>query len=316
MCGNSNQNATEKFAGARVALIAGPTASGKSSLAMAVADRVGGVIVNADSAQVYRDLRTVTARPDKAEEAAFPHRLFGYIDGSEACSAVRWADDAKAEIAAAHQGGKPAILVGGTGLYHRTLLEGLAPIPEIDADIRAAIRALPVADAYAALENEDPASAARLNRADSSRIARALEVVRSTGRPVDAWQREKSGGIAGDIALAPLILLPDRDWLYERCDRRFAAMFESGAVEEVEALLHRRLDPALPIMRAIGVPEIAAFLHGEMDRDAAVAAAAQATRRYAKRQYTWFANQPPGNWPRISESDYDDIDSYIVTKLL
>ncbi|MGJ8537111.1 MAG: tRNA (adenosine(37)-N6)-dimethylallyltransferase MiaA, partial [Parasphingopyxis sp.] len=232
------------------------------------------------------------------------------------CSAARWADDAKAQIAAAHQDGKPAILVGGTGLYHRTLLEGLAPIPEIDGGIRAAIRALPVADAYAALENEDPASAARLNRADSSRIARALEVVRSTGRPIDAWQREKSGGIAGDIALAPLILLPDRDWLYERCDRRFAAMFESGAVEEVEALLDRRLDSALPIMRAIGVPEIAAFLHGEMDRDTAVAAAAQATRRYAKRQYTWFANQPPGDWPRIAESDYDDIDSYIVTKLL
>lgn len=283
---------------------------------MAVADRVGGVIVNADSAQVYRDLRIVTARPGPAEEAAHPHRLFGYIDGSEACSAARWADDARAEITSAHRDGKPAILVGGTGLYHRTLLEGLAPIPEIDAAIRAAIRALPVAEAYAALQNEDPASAARLNQADSSRVARALEVVRSTGRPIDAWQREKSGGIARDIALVPAILLPDRDWLYERCDRRFAAMFESGAVDEVKALLDRRLDPALPIMRAIGVPEIAAFLHGEMDRDMAIAAAAQATRRYAKRQYTWFSNQPPPDWPRAEESEYDDIVSLIVTKLL
>jgi tRNA dimethylallyltransferase len=316
MRGNSNENASGNIAGARVALIAGPTASGKSSLAMRIAERTGGVIINADSAQVYRDLRIVTARPSEAEEAALPHRLFGYIGGEEACSAARWAHDAKAKIAAAHREGKPAILVGGTGLYHRTLLEGLAPIPEIDAEIRAEIRALPVADAYAALQGEDPASATRLNPADSSRIARALEVVRSTGRPINEWQREKSGGIAGEIGLAPLLLLPDRDWLYERCDRRFADMFESGAVEEVETLLARGLDPSLPIMRAIGVPEIAAFLKGEMERDPAVAAAAQATRRYAKRQYTWFANQPPTKWPRISESEYNVYESEIVTKLL
>lgn len=316
MRGNSNENATQNVAGARVALIAGPTASGKSSLAMRIAERTGGVIVNADSAQVYRDLRIVTARPGEAEEAALPHRLFGYIDGEEACSAARWAHDAKAEIAAAHAEGKPAILVGGTGLYHRTLLEGLAPIPEISAEIRAGIRALPVADAYAALQREDSASAARLNPADSSRIARALEVVRSTGRAIGEWQRKKTGGITGDIALVPLLLLPDRGWLYERCDRRFADMFESGAIEEVETLLDRQLDPALPIMRAIGVSEIAAFLKGEMDRDEAVTAAAQATRRYAKRQYTWFANQPPADWPRITESEYNEYESNIVTILL
>lgn len=311
MRGNSNENATR----AKVALIAGPTASGKSSLAMNVAERAGGVIINADSAQVYRDFRIVTARPSVAEEAALPHRLFGYIDGEEACSAARWASDAKAEIAAAHQDGKPAILVGGTGLYHRTLLEGLAPIPEIEAGIRAEIRALPVAEAYSALEREDPASSARLNAADTSRIARALEVVRSTGRPIGEWHREKTGGIAGDIALTPLVLLPDRDWLYERCDRRFADMFENGAVDEVKALLHRHLDPSLPIMRAIGVPEITAFLYGSMKRDDAVAAAAQATRRYAKRQYTWFANQPPPEWQRATESEYNVLANDIVTKL-
>lgn len=283
---------------------------------MNVAERVGGVIINADSAQVYRDLRIVTARPSEAEEAALPHRLFGYIDGEEACSAARWAHDAKVEIAATHQDGKPAILVGGTGLYHRTLLEGLAPIPEIEASIRAEIRALPVAEAYLALEREDPVSAKRLNAADSSRIARALEVVRSTGRPIGEWQREKTGGIAGDIALTPLILLPDRDWLYERCDRRFADMFENGAVDEVKALLHRHLDPSLPIMRAIGVPEITAFLDGGTNRDDAVAAAAQATRRYAKRQYTWFANQPPPEWQRSNESEYNVLANDIVTKLL
>ncbi|MEM8695859.1 MAG: tRNA (adenosine(37)-N6)-dimethylallyltransferase MiaA [Pseudomonadota bacterium] len=311
MHGNSNKN----VAGAKVALIAGPTASGKSSLAMRIAERIGGVIVNADSAQVYRDLRIVTARPSKADEAALPHRLFGYIDGSETCSAARWSNDVKIEIAETHAQGKPAIIVGGTGLYHRTLLEGLAPIPEIDVDIRAQIRGLPVAEAFAALEREDPVSAARLNAADTTRVARALEVIRATGRTIAEWQKEKSGGIATDILLTPLILLPDRDWLYERCDRRFAGMFESGAIEEVEALLERELDPSLPIMRAIGVPEIADFLSGDLDRDQAIAAAAQATRRYAKRQCTWFSNQPPREWTRINESDYIEYENEIVTKL-
>ena len=282
---------------------------------MRIAERTNGVIVNADSAQVYRDLRIVTARPSAEDEAALPHRLFGYIDGAEACSAARWADDAKTAIAEAHSGGQAAILVGGTGLYHRTLLEGLAPIPEIDPAIRADIRANPVAENYAALEREDPVSAKRLNPTDTTRVARALEVIRSTGRTIDAWQEEKRGGIAQDIALAPLILLPDRDWLYARCDARFADMFDSGAVDEVGALIARALDPSLPIMRAIGVPEIAAFLAGDLGREDAIAAAAQATRRYAKRQYTWFANQPPADWPRGNESEYKKYENEIVTKL-
>ncbi len=306
----------DELRGARVALITGPTASGKSSLAMRIAERTNGVIVNADSAQVYRDLRIVTARPSAEDEAALPHRLFGYIDGSEACSAARWAGDAKASIAEALGAGQPAILVGGTGLYHRTLLEGLAPIPEIDPTIREDVRANPVAENYTALEREDPASAERLSATDTTRVARALEVIRSTGRTIDAWQKEKRGGIAGAVELAPLILLPDRDWLYARCDARFADMFDSGAVDEVRALLDRKLDPSLPIMRAIGVPEIAAFLADDLDRDEAITAAAQATRRYAKRQYTWFANQPPADWARIDESEYEKYESEIVTKLL
>lgn len=298
-----------------MALIAGPTASGKSGLAVKLAQHIGGAIVNADAAQVYRDLRVLSARPSEEEEAAVPHRLFGYIDGGDACSAARWAHDAKAAIAEIGAAGGLPILVGGTGLYHRTLLEGIAPIPEIDPAIRAEVRALPVAAAYEALQRIDPDAAARLAPGDTARIARALEVVRATGRPIGVWRREKSGGIAGDIDLAPLILLPGRDWLYDRCDRRFAEMLESGAVEEVEALLARELDPDLPVMRAIGVREIAGWLAGEYGREEAIARGRLATRQYAKRQYTWFRRQPPEAWPRIDETGYDAALAAIAERL-
>lgn len=282
---------------------------------MAVAEAIGGTVINADSAQVYRDLRVVTARPSKADEARVPHELFGYIDGGEPCSAARWADDAKAALAECAAAGSIPILTGGTGLYLRTLLEGIAPIPEIDAAIRETVRALPVDEAYAALCAEDPDSAHRLDRTDSSRIARALEVMRSTGRPIGEWRREKTGGISDTITLVPLLLLPDRGWLFERCDRRFAEMFASGAIEEVEALLARELDPSLPLMRAIGVPEIAAFLRGTMKREEAMAAARQSTRRYAKRQFTWFRHQSPSDWQRIDESEYDSNVREMIIKL-
>ncbi|NNC72983.1 MAG: tRNA (adenosine(37)-N6)-dimethylallyltransferase MiaA [Sphingomonadaceae bacterium] len=298
----------------KIGLIAGATASGKSSLAMAVAERAGGVIVNADSAQVYSDLRVLSARPSTADEAAVPHRLFGYIDGAEACSAARWARDAKTSLAETGDNGGIPILVGGTGLYLRTLLEGIAPIPDIAPDIRAEVRAMDVAAAYAALEAEDAASAAALNAADSSRIARALEIIRSTGRSVTTWRADKTGGIGREIDLVPLVLLPEREWLYARCDRRFADMFDAGVVE-VEALVARQLDPDLPIMRAIGVPEIARFIAGKCSRDEAIAAAQQATRRYAKRQYTWFKHQPPAKWPRLDESEYDSYLDQFVMKL-
>jgi tRNA dimethylallyltransferase len=288
-----------------LALIAGPTASGKSALAMALAELTPSVIINADSMQVYRDLRIVTARPSVEEEARAPHRLFGTIDGAEACSAARWADDAKAVIAEAQTAGRLPILVGGTGLYIRTLLDGIAPVPTIDPTVRAEVRAMAVADAYAALQREDGAAAARLAPADAARVMRALEVVRSTGRPLADWQGARTGGIGDQVRLVPMTLLPPRDWLTERCDARFEMMFEQGQ-EEVTALMTRELDPALPVMRAIGVPEIMAFQCQKLVKSESKNAGKLATRQYAKRQYTWFRRQSPEGWPCHTESLNND----------
>lgn len=284
-----------------LALIAGPTASGKSALALALADCGPVTIINADSAQVYADLRILSARPDEIDMAAAPHRLFGYIDGAEACSAARWAADARREVEKAHEAGRLPVLVGGTGLYLRTLLEGIAPVPDIDPDVRAAVRTLPVAEAHAALTREDPDAAARLNPADTTRVARALEVIRSTGRPLAEWHARREGGIGDRVRLTPLVLLPPRDWLIARSDSRFLGMIEGGAVGEVERLLARGLDPDLPVMRAIGVREIADWLLGMSSRNQMVQAGRLATRQYAKRQYTWFRNQPPPDWERCDE---------------
>lgn len=297
-----------------MALIAGPTASGKSAIALALAEQAGGVILNADASQVYADLRVLSARPSAADEARAPHRLFGHADGAAPCCAADWAAQARAQVDAAHAAGRLPILAGGTGLYLRTLLEGIAPVPPIDPAVRAAVRAMPVADAHAALLRDDPVAAARLHPADTTRVARALEVVRSTGRTLQAWQADRAGGIGGRIALWPLILLPPRDWLNRRCDARFLAMLEQGAMAEVAALLSRRLDPALPVMRAIGVAEIAAFLGGAIDRETMIARAQAATRRYAKRQRTWFTHQPPAHWPRWEEGIDDKNKQDIVIK--
>ncbi|HCB75411.1 MAG TPA: tRNA (adenosine(37)-N6)-dimethylallyltransferase MiaA [Sphingomonas bacterium] len=295
----------------KLALIAGPTASGKSALAIALAQRTGGTVINADSAQVYRDLRILSARPSAEEEASVPHRLFGYIDGAQSCSAAQWAADARAEIAAAHAAGSLPILVGGTGLYLRTLLDGIAPVPAIDPTIREAVRALPVAEAHAALSREDPDAARRLAPADTTRVARALEVVRSTGRALKAWQAAREGGIADHVTLAPLILLPDREWLFARCDARLAAMFDEGGIEEVRALLARTEVPNdASVRRAIGVPEIAAMLAGQIDREEALDHARLSTRQYAKRQYTWFRNQPPADWPRETKTPPTELLDY------
>ena len=293
--------------GKAVALIAGPTASGKSDLAVELAlalDRPS-VVINADSAQVYSDLRVLSARPTEAEMRGIEHRLFGEWDGAEPCSAADWAARAKREIEDSHLAGMLPILVGGTGLYIRTLLDGIAPVPPIKPAVREAVRALSVEDAYAALQQEDPARARALNPSDSNRIARALEVVRSTGKPLSHWQRQRVGGIGEAIDLQPLILLPLREALYERCDARFERMLENGAVEEVETLLGRKLDPALPVMRAIGVSDIASLLRGERSREEVCARGKQATRNYAKRQYTWFRRQPPQEWPRCTSGNYD-----------
>jgi tRNA dimethylallyltransferase len=298
-----------------LALIAGPTASGKSALALALAERIGGTIVNADASQVYRDLRVVTARPAIAEEARAPHRLFGHVDAAVAHNAAAWADEAKAAIAAVHAAGDTPILVGGTGLYIRTLLNGIAPVPEIDAAIRAEVRALGVADAHAALSREDPVAAARLRPTDTTRVARALEVVRSTGRTLADWQGERVGGIGDGVRLSPLLLVPDSDWLARRIDARFLAMLDEGAVGEVDALVSRGLDPAMPAMRAIGVPEIAAWRAGTLDHATMVERAQAASRQYAKRQRTWFRHQPPSDWKRSRQLN-DSFDIDLATSLL
>lgn len=297
----------------RLALIAGPTASGKSDLAVKLALRVmargqEAVVINADSAQVYADLRVLSARPSGDEMQGVPHVLYGAWDGATACSAADWAKAAKWEVAAAHTRGALPILVGGTGLYIRALLDGIAPVPDIDPATRAQVRALPLDEAYKALQAEDPDRAALLAPADAQRVTRALEVVRSTGHSLAHWQKKLSGGIGDTIDLAPLILLPERQWLYERCDLRFEVMWHGGAIAEVEALLARQLPADMPVMRAIGVPEIRRYCRGETSQVETISAGQQATRNYAKRQYTWLNNQNPGTWPRVTYESSIDID--------
>jgi tRNA dimethylallyltransferase len=281
-----------------VALIAGPTAGGKSAVALNLAVETGGVIINADASQVYADLAIITARPAPDEVARAPHRLFGHVDGLEACSAARWASEARAEIDAAHAAGRPAILVGGTGLYLDTLLHGIAPVPDIAPHVRDAIRALPVADTYAALLNEDPQAAARLNAADTTRVARALEVVRSTGKPIGHWQAQREGGIAGQMRILGGVVLRDRAELAERAAKRLTEMLAGGAIEEVEALLARALPHDRPILRALGVPEIAAHLAGEIDLAETHARILKGTVAYQKRQLTWARGRQTG-WTQL-----------------
>jgi len=294
-------------------VIAGPTASGKSALGLALAERIGGVLVNADSAQVYRGLSVLSAAPSDADRARAEHRLYGVLDGTQPCSAADWAEMARHEIADIHGSGRTPILVGGTGLYLRTLLDGIAPVPAIDPDVRKAVRSALLQDNRRKLQDLDPEGASRINSGDSARTARALEVVVSTGRTLQQWQAERGGGIAGHVGLAPLVLLPPRQWLYERCDRRFMEMANGGAVEEVKALLAQGLDPALPIMRAIGVAELSSFIRKELSFEAAIAAGQRATRRYAKRQYTWFAHQPPPEWTRFPDPvEHGNIESALA----
>jgi tRNA dimethylallyltransferase len=283
-------------------VIAGPTASGKSALALALAQQIEGVIVNGDSAQVYRDLTVLSAAPTEEELRTAEHRLYGIRDGALPCSAAEWAGMARTTIADVHASGRVPILVGGTGLYLRTLIEGIAPVPAIDPGVRERVRASHVDENRAKLQKFDPAAADRLGPADTTRINRALEVILSTGRTLGEWQEQRDGGIGDAVELRPLILLPPRKWLYARCNDRFAHMIDQGAVSEVEGLLARKLNPNLPAMRAIGVRELSAYLLGRASLDQAIAEGQQATRRYAKRQYTWFAHQPPADWPRFQEA--------------
>ncbi len=257
------------------------------------------VIINADSAQMYADLSILTARPTAAEMGGVPHRLYGVWDGARPGSAGRYAALAVEAIDDAHAAGAVPILVGGTGLYLRAVLEGLAPVPDVDPVIRAEVRRLPQDEAWAALLREDPPIAASLNPNDASRTQRALEVKRSTGRSLRHWRAVRTGGLGHRVATTAEVLLPNRDSLYACCDSRVTRMFESGAVAEVERLLARRLPPELPVMRAIGVPQIAALLRGERTLESALEQTRLATRQYAKRQYTWFRHSAPAHWQRF-----------------
>src|SRR6185437_7642318 len=284
----------------RAVLIAGPTASGKSALALTLAENLGGVIVNADSMQVYRDLQVITARPTPEEEARVPHRLYGCVDAAENYSVGRWCrgvGDMLNEIAAQ---GRVPILVGGTGLYFKALTGGLAVVPQIPAEIRVQVRARlaneGVAPLYADLLLRDPAAAHRLMPNDRSRICRALEVVEATGRPLSDWHKEGMPALVDPARAAKIFLTCERKQLVARIEARFAVMLDAGALDEVRVLAARQLDPLLPVMKAHGVPWLIRHLKGEISRDEAAAGAVMDTRRYAKRQLTWFRNQMKA-WP-------------------
>jgi tRNA dimethylallyltransferase len=281
-----------------VAVLYGPTASGKSDLAIALAERLNGVVINADSLQVYAELQVLTARPDAAALARAPHRLFGVLPAAEAGSATWWRDAALAEIAAAHAAGQYPILAGGTGLYLKTLMEGLSPVPTADPQARAHATALYEkigGTAFrAALAERDPVIAARLEPGDRQRLIRAWEVVETTGTPLSDWQAlPKDPGHRLDFDL--IGLMPPRDALYERIDRRFAAMLDQGALDEARRFDALGLSPALPANKALGLPELRRHLKGEIDLAEATRLGRQASRNYAKRQTTWFRHQLPAD---------------------
>ena len=284
----------------RAVLIAGPTASGKSALALELAAQLGGVVVNADSMQVYRDLRIITARPTPEEEVRTTHRLYGFVDAAENYSVGRWCRDVEEALKEARSQRRMPILVGGTGLYFKALTTGLAAVPPIPADIRAEVRSRLQREGPPALHVElarlDPATAKRVTINDRSRISRALEVVLATGRPLSDWHMEGLPPLIDSKRVAKVFISCERKELVHRIERRFAAMLKSGALEEVRRLAARGLDPSLPAMKAHGVPWLIRHLDGEISIEEAVAGAVMDTRRYAKRQLTWFRNQMQ-DWP-------------------
>ena len=302
--------------GSKAVLIAGPTASGKSALALALAQETGGVVINADSMQVYRDLRIITARPTPEEEAQVPHRLYGHVDAAVNFSAGSWVADAAYVLEEARAQKTLPIFVGGSGLYFKALTRGLSAVPPIPPAIREGVRARLERDGIEALHAElgrrDPASAERLKPRDRSRIARALEVVEATGRSLTDWHRDGLPPLLPPGTFNALFLAPDRDALYARIDARFDAMLQAGALEEVAALAARRLDPLLPAMKAHGVPALIRHLAGEITLEEAATIGRADTRHYAKRQFTWFRHQLPefewvrpeaaGEWLRIRTS--------------
>ena len=291
----------------KAVLIAGPTASGKSALALQLAQKTGGVIINADSMQVYRDLRVITARPTPEEEAIVPHRLYGHVDAAVNFSAGAWVVDAAKVLAETRAQNRLPIFVGGSGLYFKALTRGLSAVPPIPAEIREGIRARLERDGVEALHAElrqrDPAAAERLKPRDRARIARALEVVEATGRSLADWHRDGLPPLLTPGTFDALFLAADRDQLYARIDARFDAMLEAGALEEVAALAARHLDPLLPAMKAHGVPTLIRHLKGEITLDEAAATGRADTRHYAKRQFTWFRHQlPEFEWVKPEEA--------------
>jgi tRNA dimethylallyltransferase len=281
----------------KIILIAGPTASGKSALALALAEKLGGTIVNADSMQVYRDLRIITARPTPEEEARVPHRLYGHVDAAENFSVGRWCTEVADVLAATQREARAAIVVGGTGLYFSALTQGLAAVPPIPAQIRNEVRTRLASDGAEALHAEltqrDPVAAARLMPGDRARVTRALEVILATGRSISQWHESNMPACVDAVLAAKVFLLPDRDALLRRIDARFDAMMAAGALDEVRALAGRRLDPNLPAMKAHGVPWLIRHLNGEMALAEAIEGGKRDTRQYTKRQATWFRNQLP-----------------------
>jgi tRNA dimethylallyltransferase len=296
----------------RAIYIAGPTASGKSAAALALAKRLSGEIINADAMQVYRDLCVVTARPTPAIEGEAPHRLYGFLDGAERCSAGAWARMAAAAVEDCAASGRAPILVGGAGLYFKALEEGLSPIPETPLNIRDCARKRREEIGAKAFREEvvarDPAIA-HLPQGDAQRLMRAWEVYAATGKPLSYFQNLPRERLI-DIDAAKAVILPPRKALYSQCGARAEAMFASGALDEVRTLLRRNLDPALPIMKALGVQEIAAYLFGEQTREEALAVLQQNTRRYAKRQVTWLRHQARG-WP-IVESAQEAVSFFLT----
>jgi tRNA dimethylallyltransferase len=285
----------------RTFLIAGPTASGKSALALRLAQASGAEIVNADALQVYRDLRILSARPSPEEEPLLPHHLFGMVDAAETWSVGKWLGAAQGALQEIARRGRPAVVVGGTGLYFRALTQGLADTPAVPEEVRASAREtferLGEAVFRAELRARDPEAEARIAPGDRQRLTRAFEVHVATGRPLSAWQAATTPAVAlGDWRA--VVLEPPREALYARCDARFEAMVEAGALEEVRTLVARGLAPDLPAMKAVGVRELAAHLAGGISLADAIAQGQLQTRRYAKRQLTWFRNQTP-DWPRL-----------------
>ena len=292
-------------------LIAGPTASGKSALGIKLAQGLDGVVINADSMQVYRDLRVITARPTPEEEAEAPHRLYGHVDAAVNFSVGRYVADAVEVLREVQTRGKLPIFVGGTGLYFKALTEGLSDIPPVPEEIREEVRreseGLETPELHRLLSERDPETARTLRPSDRLRVQRALEIFAATGRPLVSFHGARQPGPLGDVPVIKLFLAPEREELRRRIDRRFLAMMEQGALDEVRALGERNLDPMLPAMRAHGVPGLLAHLRGEMSLDEAIARGQGDTRRYAKRQFTWFRHQLP-DWQWVEpERGYEAV---------